>query len=166
MQKGVCPYKYVDEWKKFNETMLPAKEKFYSHLNMKDITDPDYAHAKRVCKDFEIKILGEHYDWYVQCDASSIADVFENFRNMSVNICELKPAKFLSAPELAWQEVFKKTKVKLNLLSDIDMLLMVEKLLLLLTLFNVKIKIMAIIQKIANQHRLKKYSRRNVSLYI
>ena len=78
MQKGVCPYKYVDEWKKFNETMLPAKEKFYSHLNMKDITDPDYAHAKRVCKDFEIKILGEHYDWYVQCDASSIADVFEN----------------------------------------------------------------------------------------
>ena len=128
--------------------MLPAKEKFYSHLNMEDTTDPDYAHTKRVCKDFEIKILGEHYDWYVQCDTLLIDDVFENFRNMSV---ELNPAKFLSAPELASQEVFKKTKVKLNLLSDIDMLLMVEKLLLLLlTLFNVKIKIVAIIQKIAN----------------
>ena len=148
MQKGVCPYKYIDDSKKFNETMLPAKEKFYSHLNMEDTTDPDYAHTKRVCKDFEIKILGEHYDWYVQCDTLLIDDVFENFRNMSV---ELNPAKFLSAPELASQEVFKKTKVKLNLLSDIDMLLMVEKLLLLLlTLFNVKIKIVAIIQKIAN----------------
>ena len=151
MQKGVCPYKYIDDSKKFNETMLPAKEKFYSHLNMEDTTDPDYAHTKRVCKDFEIKILGEHYDWYVQCDTLLIDDVFENFRNMSVNIYELNHAKFLSAPELASQEVFKKTKVKLNLLSDIDMLLMVEKLLLLLlTLFNVKIKIVAIIQKIAN----------------
>ena len=55
LQKGVYPYEYMDDWEKFNETSLPEKEDFYSHLNMEDITDADYAHAKRVCKDFEIK---------------------------------------------------------------------------------------------------------------
>ena len=47
----------MDDWEKFNELSLPEKKKkdFYSHLNMEDITDADYMHAKRVCKDFEIK---------------------------------------------------------------------------------------------------------------
>ena len=58
----------MDHWKKINETSLPEKEDFYSHLNMEDITDADYAQAKRVCKDFEIKNLGEYHDLDVQCD--------------------------------------------------------------------------------------------------
>ena len=55
--KDVYPYEYVDDCGKFIETSLPEKEDFYSHLNMEDNTDADYAHAKKVCKDFEIKIL-------------------------------------------------------------------------------------------------------------
>ena len=53
--------------------------------------------------------------------------VFENFRNKCLKICELDPAKFLSAPGLGWQGSLKKTKVKLDLFTDIDMLIMVEK---------------------------------------
>ena len=53
---------------------------------MEDITDADYRHAKIVCKDFEIKHLGEYHDLYVQSDTLLLADVFENFRN----ICVLK----------------------------------------------------------------------------
>ena len=49
----------MDDWEKFNETSLPEKEDTYSHLHMEDITDADYAHAKRDCKDFERKKLGE-----------------------------------------------------------------------------------------------------------
>ena len=86
LQKGVYPYEYMDDWEKFNETSLPEKEDFYSHLNMEDITDADYAHAKRVCKDFEIKNLGEYHDLYVQSDTLLLADVFENFRNMFIKI--------------------------------------------------------------------------------
>ena len=56
-----------------------------------------------------------------------LADVFENVRNMCLEIYELDPAKFLSAPGLAWKTTLKKTKIKLDLLTDIDMLLMVEK---------------------------------------
>ena len=55
LQKGIYPYEYMDDWEKSNETSLPEKEDFYCHLNMKDITDVDSAHTKRVCKEFEIK---------------------------------------------------------------------------------------------------------------
>ena len=70
---------------------------------MKDITDTDFAHAKRACKNFEIKTLGEYYDLYVQSDILLLADVFDNFRNMCLKIYELDPGKFLSAPALPWQ---------------------------------------------------------------
>ena len=49
MQRGVYLYEYVDDWEKFNESLLLEKEHFYSHLNMEDITDADYVHAERVC---------------------------------------------------------------------------------------------------------------------
>ena len=71
----------MDHWEKFNETSLPEKEDFYSRLNMEDITDADYAHENIVCKDFEIKNFRECHDLYFQSD--TLADVFENFRNMS-----------------------------------------------------------------------------------
>ena len=74
----------------------------------------------------EIKNLEKYHDLYVQSDTLLLADVFENFRNMCIKIYELDSAKFLSAPGLAWQASLKKTKVKSNLLIDIDMLLMVE----------------------------------------
>ena len=93
----------MDHWKKINETSLPEKEDFYSHLNMEDVTDADYALAKRVCKDFEIKNVGKNHDLYVQSNTLWSADVFENFRNMCLEIYELDPVKILSAPGLAWQ---------------------------------------------------------------
>ena len=127
LRQGVSPYEYMDDWEIFNQTSLPEKEDFYSHLNMEDVTDADYDHAKEVCRDFEIKNLGEHHDLYVQSDALLLADVFENFRNICLEIYELHPAKFLSAPGIAWQVALKKTKVKLDLVTDIDMLLTVKK---------------------------------------
>ena len=82
---------------------------------------------KRVFKDFEIKNLGEYHDLYLKSDTLLLADVFENFSKMCLNIYQLDSAKSLSAPGLAWQAALKKTAVKLELLTDIDMLLMVEK---------------------------------------
>ena len=111
---------------KLNETSLPEKENFCSHLKIEDIIDADYTLAKKVCKDFQIKNLGEYHDLYVQSDTLLLA-VFEDFRNMCLKIYKLDPKKFLSAPGLACQAAIKKTKVKLDLLTDADMLLMVEK---------------------------------------
>ena len=93
---------------------------------MEDITDADYMHAKRVCKDFEIKHLGEYHDLYLKRDTLLLADFFENFIKMFLKMYHLDPVNFFSSPGLAWQAALKKTEVKLELLTDIDMLLMIE----------------------------------------
>ena len=114
-------------WERFDETSLPDKKTFYSELNLEDISDKDYEHAQKVWEVFRIKNLGEYHDIYVQSDVLLLADVFENFRDMCIEIHELDPAHCLSAPGLIQQACLKKTKVNLELLTDIDMLLMVEK---------------------------------------
>ena len=127
IKKGVYPYEYMDNWERFNETSLPSKESFYSNLNMEDIDDIDYRHGNNVFNKFKLNNLGYYHDLYVQSDTLLLADVFENFRDMCLKEYELDPAHFLSLPGLAWQACLKKTNVELELLTDYDMLLMVEE---------------------------------------
>ena len=127
LRKGVYPYEYMDSWEKFNETSLPIKEDFYSHLNKEDIQDIDYRHGNNVFNNFKLNNLGDYHDLYVQSDTLLLADVSENFRDMCINAYELDPAHFLSLPGLAWQACLKKTNIELELLTDYDMLLMVEE---------------------------------------
>ena len=94
---------------------------------MEDITDGVYMHAKRVCKDFEIKHLIEYHDFHLKNDTLFFTEAFEDFREMPLNICHLDPEKVLSAPGLICQGALKKADLKLELLTDIEMLLMVEK---------------------------------------
>ena len=100
--------------KKIDETFLTDKEAFYRC-------------AKRVFKYLRNNCLGDNDDLYVQSDTLLLADVFEHFKNMCLKTYEPDPSHFLSAPGLAWETCLKKTKIKLELLTDIDMLLMVEK---------------------------------------
>ena len=127
LRKGVYPYEYMDNWERFNEMSLPSKESFYSNLNMENNDDIDYRHGNNIFKRFKLKNLGEYHDLYVQSNTLLLADVFENFRNKCLEVYELDPIHFLSLPGLAWQACLKKTNVKLELLTDYDMLLMVEE---------------------------------------
>ena len=127
LKKGVYPYEYIDSWEKFSEISLPSKEDFYSNLNMEDISDIDYRHANNVFKGFKLENLGDYDDLYVQSDTLLLADVFNNFRDMCIKEYELGPAHFLSLPGLAWQACLNKTNIELELLTDYDMLLMVEE---------------------------------------
>ena len=117
----------MDNWERFDETSLPDKESFYSSLNMENIDDIDYRHGNNVFKKFKLKNLGEYHDLYVQSDTLLLADVFKNFRNMCMKVYELDPTHLLSSPGLAWQACLRKANVKLELLTDYDMLLMVEE---------------------------------------
>ena len=86
MRKSVYQYKYLDAWEKFKITALSEKKKdFHSHLDMENITDTGYLLTKRVCKESEKKLEEYHY-LYVQSNALSLDDIFENFWNMSWNI--------------------------------------------------------------------------------
>ena len=104
----------------FDETSLPAKEAFYSNLNIKNITDVDYGHGKRVFKEFNIKSFGEHHDLYVTSDELLLEDVFEIFEINVLKFMNLILLIFLSASLLAWKACLKKTRVKLGLLTDIE----------------------------------------------
>ena len=81
----------MDNWGKFDETTLPLKEAFYSKLNLEDISDVDYQHAQKVWEVFGIKNRIEYHDLYAQSDTLLLADGFENFRNMCLEIYELDP---------------------------------------------------------------------------
>ena len=94
---------------------------------MEEISRIDYRHAEKVFNKFNIKNLREYHDLYVQSDTLLLTDVFENFRNMCIKFYGVDPVYFLSAPGLTWQACLKKTSVKLELITDVYMLLMIEK---------------------------------------
>ena len=127
LRKGVYPYEYMDTWERFSEISLPSKEDFYSNLNMEYINDIDYRHANNVFKGFKLENLGDYHDLYAQSNTLLLANVFNNFRDMFIKEYELDPAHFLSLPGLAWQACLKKINIELELLTDYDMLLMVEE---------------------------------------
>ena len=125
-RKGVYPYEYMDSWDRFNETRLPPIDKFYSKLNGVGINEDDYKHATNVWNEFDIKNLGEYHDLYLRTDVVLLANVFVEFRNTCMKHYGLDPANCYTSPGLAWKACLKKTEIKLELLTDPDMLLMFE----------------------------------------
>ena len=127
LRKGVYPYEYVDSLERLDETQLPLRSAFYSRLNDSGISEEDYEHAQTVWKEFNCKTLRDYHDLYNVSDVLLLADIFENFRDVCMQNYELDPAWYFTSPGLAWDAALKTTKVKLELLSDSDMLLMFEK---------------------------------------
>ena len=116
----------MDSWQRFNETSLPPKKDFYSELILEDISDKDYDHAQKVFNEYCTDMY-DYHDLHVQTDTFLLADVFEKFRDKCIEIYGLDPSYFYSAPGLAWQACLKKTDVKLELLTDYQILLMIEE---------------------------------------
>ena len=125
-RKGVYPYEYINSWDRFEETQLPSMNAFYSNLNISSISEEDYQHAQRVWEEFGIRDLGDYYDLYLRTDVVLLANVFEAFRNTCLRHYSLDPAHFYTSPGLAWRNCLKQTGIKLELLTDPDMLLMFE----------------------------------------
>ena len=126
-RKGVYPYEYMNSLERFKENKLPPKEAFYSRLTGEGISNEDYEHAKKVWKVFGMKTLQDYHDLYNVTDVLLLADVFENLRNVCMENYNLDPAHYFTAPGLAWDACLKITNVELELVSDIDMLLMIEE---------------------------------------
>ena len=128
LKRGVYPYEYMDIWERVNESQLPSIDKFYSNLNLKQIKKEEYKHAQKVWKTFKIINLGEYHDLCVQSDTTQLSDIFEQFRALCLKEYESEdPAYFCTMPGLAIEACLKMTGVKIELLTDIDMILMFEK---------------------------------------
>ena len=93
---------------------------------MRGNSNEDYEQAKGVWKAFGINDLGEYHDLYLKTNVILLSNVFEAFRSTCLEHYKLDPAHFYTSPGLAWQACLKKTGVRLELLTDPDMLLMFE----------------------------------------
>ena len=94
---------------------------------MSGISDYDYEHVQKVWKEFKLKNLGEYHDLYLKTDMLLLSNVFEAFRNTCLEYYKIDLARFYTSPGLAWKACLKKTGVRLELLTDPDMLLMFQK---------------------------------------
>ena len=101
LRNGVYPYEYTDDGSRFDEEELPDKIDFYSSLNMEEISGIDYRPARKVFDKFNIKRSGKYLDLCGPSDTLSLADVFENFRDMCIKVYGLALTYFSSAPGLA-----------------------------------------------------------------
>ena len=126
-QKGFYPYEYMDDIEKFKDTKPPPQKAFYSKLTGKGINDYNYNHVLKVWETFKMKNLKEYHEVYNKTDVLLLADVFEKFRDICLINYGLDPVYYYTAPGLAWDAMLKMTGVNLELLSDVDKLLMIEK---------------------------------------
>ena len=126
-QKGFFPYDYMDNIEKLKDPTPPPQKAFYSKLTGKGINNYNYNHVLNVWKTWKMKTFKEYLKLYNVTDVLLLADVFENFRNICLKNYGLDPVYYYTAPGLAWDAMLKMTKINLELLSNIDMLLMIEK---------------------------------------
>ncbi len=126
-RKGVFPYEYMTDFSKLSATSLPPKEAFYSQLTNSHITDKDYEHAQKVWKAFDCKTMRDYHDLYLKTDVLLLADVMTEFRKTCKKAYGLDALHYYTSPGLAWDAMLKYTGIELDLISDSDMYLMIEK---------------------------------------
>ena len=113
--------------KRFFEDKLPDRSRFYSPLKDKCISEKDYLHAINIWNTLKRKTMGGYHDLYLKPDVLLLADVFEKFICMCLKYYGLDPCSYFSSPGLRWDGMLKMAGIELELISDIDMYLFLEK---------------------------------------
>ena len=126
-QKGVYPYEYMDNFKKFSEDKLPDRCSFFRSLKDKRISKKDYLKADDIWNMFKINTMGDYHALYLKTGVLLLADLFEKFIKHSLDYYGLDPCHYFSSPGFSWDAMFKMTRIELDLISDIDMHLFIEK---------------------------------------
>lgn len=127
-KKGFYPYEFIDDIEKINMPITELKQKHFDNkLTLSKISDEDWEHIQKVIKTFNIKTFKEYHDLYLKIDVYGLADVFEYHRKLSLNTYGLDPAHYLGLPALSWDAGLKLSKVKLENINDLDMVMFFEK---------------------------------------
>jgi hypothetical protein len=122
LRKGVFPYNWLDSHFKLQDTCLPDREAFFNDLKQEPISDKDYHHAQKVWDAFQMNTFQDYHDLYLKLDVLLLADVMDNYRAVTLTSHQLDPLHFLTAPSLSFNAALKRTRVELQLMTDMDMI--------------------------------------------
>ena len=114
---------WIDLMKQVYQVLIDFIVSYKRKILVKMITNM----LKKVWDVFEINILGEYHDVYVQVDTAQLSNAFENFKSLCLQEHQLDPAYFVSTPSLVFEAMLKITKIKIELFTDINMVLMTKK---------------------------------------
>lgn len=125
-RKGVYPYTYMSSFERFGERSLPPIEAFQNDLAGTNCKQEDYDHAKAVWNAFGCRTLKEYHELYLISDVLLLADVFEAFRRSAYKSFGLDPLYYYGVPGYSKDAMLRMTGAKIELMTDYNMLLMVE----------------------------------------
>src|SRR6266853_5245335 len=127
--KGTYPYDKASDSTYLNRIGLPPREDYYSILKRKELSQKKYEHEEKVFKTFKYTHFKQQHDLYCFRDVIILADCFEKFRSICLEKDNygLDPCYYYSTPGLTWDCGLKYTKVKLELLTDYNMVMFTEK---------------------------------------
>ena len=127
-KKGLYPYEFVDGLDKLDTPIGEIKrEHFNSKLTLSKLSDEDWSHFNKVVKKFNFTTLREYHDLYLNIDVFGLADVFEYYRELSMETYGLDPAHYIGLPSFTWAAGLKETKVELQNITDSDLFMFFEK---------------------------------------
>lgn len=124
--KQFFPYDYFDSFDRFQETVFPSIDKFFSPLTNKTITSEDYAHALDVFNHLEDKTLGGYIDYYLTTDTLLLRDIFEYFRTTSIKDFLLDPVFFYTSAGFSFDACLDYIQEKIYLITDQNMLSLIK----------------------------------------
>ena len=126
-KKGIFPYSWFDEAKKLDYISLPPSSEFYDELGEEEITEESYKYAQFIWDKFKCKKFGDYHDIYLKTDVLLLADIFENFRNISMKYFKLDPSNYITLPSLSEDALYKTHGKEVELITDLGMLIMTER---------------------------------------
>ncbi len=137
-RKGFYPYEWVDAdaSQKMTRTSLPPKEAFTSELYggsidgipfESKVDDNSYADAQEAWKTLGCSTFLDYHMLYLKIDVLLLSDIFENFRKLTIRTYGLDPLHYFTTPGLSWDALLKKSQIELDLLSDGEMVNLIER---------------------------------------
>lgn len=127
LKKGHFPYEYLTDLAVLDQTQLPEKEAFYSCLSNSNISDQDYQRAQTTFSKFNCRTLRDYCELYCSVDTLLLAEIIFQYRDVIFQDAQLDILHYLSTPQIALDFMLKLTGVKIELLTDLDKILFVER---------------------------------------
>ena len=126
LRKNPYPYHYPQCLADYEISGLPPKDAFDNKLKGEPISDGEYLYAQQVYNVFNCKSFLDYHKLYLTVDVTLLSDVFERYRTMVMNHYEVDPSYYLSSPQLSMDGFLRTSNIKLECLSDMKQIEMIE----------------------------------------